>query len=146
MRKVFRWAGAPLIGMALAGTLLPAASASASVAPVAAATTTYEIDLISLTCNKKQDAIGKDEPQLFIDGVSKFGPGSMGKGDMVVLTGTHQFTGTATMELFDVDPGNDDFLGSVTVTSAESGQGVQVETFDHLNHAEYTILYEVNPA
>ncbi len=138
MNRILRWAAAPLAVAALAGTtLLPAGPASATTG------TTYTIELISLTCNKKQD-VDKDEPQLYIDGVSKFGPGKMSKGETEILTGrTFDFTGTATMELFEVDPGNDDFLGSIQVTSSQAGAGVQVGKFDFLKHAEYTITYEV---
>ncbi|WP_182885948.1 hypothetical protein [Microbispora sp. H10885] len=142
MNRILRWAAAPLAVAALAGTtLLPAASASAATG--ATAMTTYTIELISLTCNKKQD-VDKDEPELFIDGVSKFGPGSMKKGDTAILTGrSATFTGTATMELFEVDNGQDDFLGSAQVTSAQADGNVHVATFDFRNHAKYTLLYEV---
>ncbi|MET9337076.1 hypothetical protein [Nonomuraea sp. NPDC003804] len=145
MNRVLRWAALPVATAALASaTLLPAASATAATSATGA--TTYTIELISLTCNKKQDSVGEDEPQLFINGVSKFGPGKMGKGDTEILTGTtFEFFSTATMELFDVDKGsNDDFLGSVVVSSSEAGAGIQVEKFDHLNGAEYTIVYEVD--
>ncbi|MEU8249709.1 hypothetical protein [Nonomuraea sp. NPDC048916] len=144
MRKVLRWAVLPLAMAALASAALPAAAATTT----ATTTTTYEIELISLTCNKKQTTVGKDRPYLNIDGTREFGPVEMGKGDTESLVGrTHQFSGTsAVMELFEEDSGVDDFLGSVIVNDTESGAGVQIDEFDHLNGAKYTIVYEVNPA
>lgn len=103
----------------------------------------YRLQLTSLTCHRKQDAIGPDDPQLFVNGVSVYGPGSIGKGETVNLQGrTAIFTSVAHIALVEVDPGADDELGVVTATAKQSGRGAQQGEF-HLPQADYAITFQV---
>jgi hypothetical protein len=103
----------------------------------------YRLQLSSLKCVRKQDTIGDDDPQLFVNGVSVYGPGSIGKGETVNLQGrTAVFTSVAHIALVEVDPGADDDLGVVTATAQQSGRGAQQGEY-HLPHADYQINYQV---
>jgi hypothetical protein len=142
MRKFLKW-GVPLIAAALAvTTLLPASSAAARTT-----STLYKLELISLMCNNQQDTIGPDTVDLYINGAFVDGPRKFHRGDSHTFTNTSAlFTGVATIEAVEEDGiSNDDALGSVTVSQNASGGGIQTGYFDALNHAKYTILYEVTP-
>jgi len=106
----------------------------------------FRLKLISLACVRKQDAIGRDEPQLFVDGVSVFGPGNMGKGETVDLRPrSSRFTEVARIRLVEVDPGPDDELGTVVASSDQVNLGAQLGEFS-LPGADYSLTYEVVPA
>jgi hypothetical protein len=106
----------------------------------------HRVQLTSLTCHRKQDAIGPDEPQLFINGVSVYGPGDIGKGETVDLRPRSAvFTSVAHITLVEVDPGADDEMGIVTATAGQSGKGAQRGEF-HLPQADYEINFQVVPA
>jgi hypothetical protein len=106
----------------------------------------HRVQLMALTCHRKQDAIGRDEPQLFVNGVSVYGPGDIGKGETVDLRPRSAvFTSVAHMALVEVDPGADDELGIVTASAGQSGKGALRGEF-HLPQADYEITYQVVPA
>ncbi|MFI7542141.1 hypothetical protein [Actinoplanes sp. NPDC049599] len=112
----------------------------------ATATKRYRVQLTSLTCNRRQDTIGRDEPQLFVNGVSVYGPGDIGKGETVDLRPRSAvFTSVAHLALVEVDAGSDDSLGVVTAIAGQSGQGAQRGEF-HLTNADYSITFQVVPA
>ncbi|MEU8234100.1 hypothetical protein AB0C12_31320 [Actinoplanes sp. NPDC048967] len=103
----------------------------------------YRLQLTSLTCKRKQDTIGRDEPQLFVNGVSVYGPGDIGKGETVDLRPrTTVFTSVAHIALVEVDPGSDDQLGVVTAIGGQAGHGPQRGEF-HLPNADYEITFQV---
>ena len=109
-------------------------------------TTRYRLQLTALTCKRKQDTIGRDEPQLFVNGVSVYGPGDIGKGETVDLRPrTAVFVSVAHIALVEADPGADDSLGVVTATRSQSGRGPQRGEF-HLPQADYEITFHVVPA
>jgi hypothetical protein len=106
----------------------------------------YRVQLISLTCNRKQTLIGADEPSLFVNGAHVYGPGDLGKGETVDLRPRSAvFTSVAHMALFEVDPGADDDLGVVTATAGQSGKGPQQGEF-HRGGTDYEIAFQVVPA
>ncbi|GAA3348958.1 hypothetical protein GCM10020358_69360 [Amorphoplanes nipponensis] len=106
----------------------------------------YRVQLTALTCKRKQDAIGRDEPQLFVNGVSVYGPGDIGKGETVDLRPRSAvFASVAHMALVEADPGADDQLGVVTAIAGQAGRGPQRGEF-HLPAADYEITFQVVPA
>jgi len=105
--------------------------------------TNYRLDLISLECVRKQDTIGKDEPQLFVNGVSVYGPGSIEKGQTIDLRPRFAyFTSVGQINLKEVDSGPDDDLGTVTATAAQAGTGNQTGEYS-LPNADYEVTYRV---
>jgi hypothetical protein len=121
-------------------------STAANSTAAATATKRYRVQLTSLTCNRKQDTIGRDEPQLFVNGVSVYGPGDIGKGETVDLRPRSAvFTSVAHLALVEVDGGSDDSLGVVTATAGQTGRGAQRGEF-HLPNADYAITFQVVPA
>jgi hypothetical protein len=106
----------------------------------------YRVQLISLECVRKQDTIGKDDPQLFVNGVSVYGPGSIEKGQTVNLRPRSAlFTSVANINLKEVDPGVDDDMGTVTATASDLNKGVLPGEF-HRANADYKLFYQVVPA
>jgi hypothetical protein len=123
-----------------------AASTAAGSTASSTAAKRYRVQLISLTCNRRQDTIGRDEPQLFVNGVSVYGPGDIGKGETVDLRPrSAAFTSVAHMALYEVDAGSDDALGVVSAIAGQSGKGAQQGEF-HLPNADYAITFQVVPA
>ncbi len=105
--------------------------------------TKYRLELTKLTCIHKQDSIGKDEPELKVDGVTVYGPGSLGRGDSVTLNRSAVFIGKAQVQLIEVDAGSNDDMGTVTVTgSADVGKGSRVKEF-HRTNSDYALTYKV---
>lgn len=106
----------------------------------------YRLQLLKLTCSRKQDTVGRDEPKLVVDGKTVYGPGDIGRGGTLTLNRTALFTTSAQVQLLEVDAGSDDDMGTVTVRgSAQVGQGVQTAEF-HRTHADYSLTYEVEAA
>ena len=123
-----------------------AASTAANSTASSTAAKRYRVQLTSLTCDRRQDTIGRDEPQLFVNGVSVYGPGDIGKGETVDLRPRSAvFTSVAHMALYEVDSGSDDALGVVTAIAGQSGKGAQRGEF-HLPNADYAITFQVVPA
>jgi hypothetical protein len=105
--------------------------------------TNYKLNLISLECIRKQDTLGKDEPQLFVNGVSVYGPGSIEKGQTIDLRPRFAyFTSVAGINLKEVDSGPDDDLGTVTATAAQAGKGNLTGEYS-LPNADYEVVYSV---
>ena len=106
----------------------------------------YRLQLLKLTCSRKQDTVGRDEPKLVVDGKTVYGPGDIGRGGTLTLNRTALFTTSAQVQLLEVDAGSDDDMGTVTVRgSAQVGQGVPTAEF-HRTHADYSLTYEVEAA
>jgi hypothetical protein len=103
----------------------------------------YRVQLISLTCHRRQDTVGRDEPKLLVNGVTVYGPGDIGKGETVDLRPRSAvFTSVAHIALTEVDAGSDDSLGVVTATAGQSGKGAQRGEY-HLTNADYEIAFQV---
>lgn len=103
-----------------------------------------ELHITTLTCVKKQDATGKDEATLQINGVTFSGPHPLGKGDSVTLNARHPFTTSVPVKLVEQDPGTDDELGTVTVSDSLAGLGNQAGVFHALSGADYHMAYHVH--
>ncbi|MDN5760858.1 MAG: hypothetical protein L0H41_00880 [Microlunatus sp.] len=105
--------------------------------------TKYRLELEKLKCIRKQDTVGRDEPELKVDGVTVYGPGNLGKGDSVTLNRSALFITNALVQLIEVDAGSNDDMGTVTVKgSADVGKGSRVKEF-HRTHSDYELTYEV---
>ncbi len=101
--------------------------------------TNYRLDLVKLKCIRKQDTVGRDEPKIVVDGRTVYGPGDIGKGETITLNRTALFSGSAQVQLVEVDTGNDDDMGTITVRgSAQVDRGNQVGEF-HRTHADYQL-------
>lgn len=106
--------------------------------------------LINLRCNQKEDFIGPDEPYLRLNGINIWGPSTITNGQTIDLTSVvpQSFFGVASLELFDQDVGGpldpDDFLGAISVSSAQIGSGPQTGSFTG-DEANYILTYEVLP-
>jgi hypothetical protein len=111
------------------------------------ATKRYRLELVQLHCTRKQDAIGPDDPKILVDGTTVYGPGSIGKGDKVDLSGRSAlFSGKAVVQLIEVDAGADDDMGTWTVLgSAQVDRGNQQAEF-HRTNADYELTYRVEAA
>jgi hypothetical protein len=105
----------------------------------------YRLQLIALTCHRRQDTVGRDEPKLLVNGVSVYGPGDIGKGETVDLRPRSVvFTSVAHIALVEVDSGADDQLGTVTASRGQSGKGPQRGEYQ-LPNADYEITFQVVP-
>ncbi|MFT4165444.1 MAG: hypothetical protein QM650_09400 [Microlunatus sp.] len=105
--------------------------------------TKYRLQLSKLKCNRKQDTVGRDDPKILVDGKTVYGPGDIGRGETVNLNRTALFTTSAQVQLVEVDAGNDDDMGTITIRgAAQVGQGDQVGEF-HRTHADYELTYQV---
>jgi hypothetical protein len=109
--------------------------------------TRYRLELVKLHCSRKQDTFGRDEPKLVVNGTTIYGPGDIGKGGTVTLTGRSAlFTTTAQVQLYEVDSGSDDDMGSITVNGAtQVDRGDQTGEF-HRTNADYELTYRVAAA
>ena len=108
-----------------------------------AKTNQYRLELVSLKCIRKQDTFGNDDPELWVNGVKSFGPGSLGKGDTVDLRPrTAMFTNVANINLIEADAGNDDDLGTVTATASQANKGEQTGEYS-LPGSDYKLVYKV---
>jgi len=108
------------------------------------ATTKYRLELVELHCSHLQDTLSRDEPKILIDGTTVYGPGDIGKGQKVDLTGRSAlFKGKAIVQLVEVDAGPDDDMGSWTVQGAgQVNRGNQQAEF-HRTNADYELTYRV---
>jgi hypothetical protein len=107
-----------------------------------------KLKLISLVCTETEDNAGADEAYIRVNGNKVWGPKSINTGQSKDLSGVGllDFQGSAKIELFDEDVGGpfdrDDFLGEITATEAQAGQGTQNNDFNR-DDANYTLFYEV---
>jgi len=106
--------------------------------------TKYRLELVKLHCTRLQDSVTKDEPQIDVNGVRVYGPGSIGKGDTVYLSGhSATFVNTAQVHLVEVDSGPDDDMGTVTIKGAtDIDRGDQKREF-HRTNSDYELTYRV---
>ena len=104
----------------------------------------YRLELVKLFCDRKQDTVGRDEPKIVVNGVTVYGPGDIGKGGTVYLTGRSAlFSSTAQVQLLEVDAGADDDMGSTTIVgSADVNRGDLKREF-HRTHSDYELTYRV---
>jgi hypothetical protein len=83
------------------------------------------LELNELACERKQDAVGKDEPEIWIDGAQVW-TGSMGKGDSAVFSPPikRTFKGQIVVELKERDGSggnaNRKLLGQQTFSASSS--------------------------
>lgn len=106
-----------------------------------------KLRLISLYCEKTEDNAGADEAYLVVNGRQVGGVNSINDREGRDLTYIEPilFTGSAEIRLYDQDTGvfdKDDFLGSLTATSDQAGQGEQRGRFNK-DDADYTLTWEV---
>lgn len=105
--------------------------------------TKYRLELKELKCIRKQDTVGNDEPKIVVDGRTVYGPGNISKGGKATLNRTALFTGTAQVQLIEVDAGSDDDMGTITVSgAAQVNRGTQTGEF-HRTHSDYELTYTV---
>ena len=104
-----------------------------------------ELHITSLTCDKRQDSVLKDEASLQIGGFTVSGPHSMGKNDVVPLNVRRNFTGSVSVTLWEEDSGSaGDNLGTVVIPQGLSGQGNQTGRFTAAPNAEYHMAFHVH--
>lgn len=106
------------------------------------------LTVVDVKCIKKQDTVGQDSIHVHVDGKHLAGPLAMGtKDEKVLRNATYNFTGSATIELIEVDGSvggsNDESLGTVTVRAAQAGPSILTGEFNRLPGAAYTINYKV---
>lgn len=108
---------------------------------------TYSIQLVSIICLKKDDAVGKDEPIIRIGGITVWTGQNFATGSSASLltVPARSFTNSVNLDLYEQDnwPSADDFLGRYTVQSTDAGAGARTVTFSEHN-ALYEITYRVN--
>jgi len=101
------------------------------------------LELISLHCVRKQDVTGYDEPQLFVEGKSVYGPGRVNKGQTITLSPlTVKFNGAAEVRLMEVNPKKDKQIGpEFKVNTDQAGKTLTHEF--HTSGAHYKLKYKV---
>jgi hypothetical protein len=105
------------------------------------------LELISLYCEKTQDTFGSDEIYFVINGNQIGGVNSINETEGKDLRYISHiiFDRTAEIRLYDKDTGifnNDDFIGSVTATSGQAGEGEMTGKFNR-GGADYTLTWRV---
>lgn len=101
------------------------------------------LQLMSITCFKRQDLIGKDEPIIKLDGVQVWSATGFTKDVSRSLESVEprQFTGQIKLELFEKDAGPDDFLGEKVI---DNKPAAEVHDARFVNKgADYKITYKV---
>ena len=92
------------------------------------------------------DALGRDDVYINANG-NKIWGGKKGErmraGDTKSVETSFSFDGSATIDLFDRDPGKDDFLGSFTVNSVTNGTTAATVSLGQLSASEYKVFYTV---
>ncbi|HEY9672153.1 MAG TPA: hypothetical protein V6D11_11955 [Waterburya sp.] len=106
-----------------------------------------KLKLISLYCETTEDNTGADEAYLLVNGRQVGGVNSINDRQSRDLTYIEPiaFTTSAEIRLYDQDTGvfdKDDFLGSLTATSAQAGRGEYRGRFNR-DGADYTLTWEV---
>ena len=99
-----------------------------------------KITLTKLTCERKQDVTGKDEPEIWLDGKKKW-DGVMKKGETVVLIPLFEdFEDSIKVELKERNPNSSKLLGTKTVTAGRPDpQPVDFKT----SGAHYQLVYSL---
>jgi len=92
------------------------------------------------------DTVGRDDVYINANG-NKIWGGKKGvgmrAGDSKSVNATFEFDGSATIDLFDRDPGRDDFLGSFTVNSVTNGTSTATVSTGLGSVSEYKVFYTV---
>lgn len=105
-----------------------------------------ELHIKSLTCDKRQDSVGKDEASLQIGGFTVSGPHSMEKNETKPLNVRRNFNGAVSVTLIEEDSGSArDNLGTVVIPQGLAGQGDQTGQFASAPNAEYHMVFDVHP-
>ena len=106
------------------------------------------LKIIELKCVKKQDSISRwDEVRIDVDGKRLSGPHTINKKKALPLSAQRDFTGSATIKLYEEDKNSkDDFLGSHMVKEEEFGLGERIAHFNEKKRADYHIRYCVMAA
>ena len=102
------------------------------------------LQLKSITCLKKQDLVGKDEPIINLDGVSVWSGTGFTKGTVRSLENVEprKFTNQIMLELVEYDRGAPEVLGEKAIDDKPEGVGVSSVEFTRLG-ASYKITYQV---
>ena len=99
--------------------------------------------LVRLACQGTEDSTGADGAYLTYDGERVFGPSRIEDGEILNLGVVRPLSGEARVALFDAEPLDaDGFLGSVTISRSELGQGLRHQDLTG-NGACYTLFYRV---
>jgi hypothetical protein len=107
------------------------------------------LHLLSITCDRRDDTVGKDKPMLKVDGVTVWSGTGFSRGESAPLStvAPRPFpnTGVVAMELWEQDaaPNPDDFLGRVTISADVAGSGSRTANFTQ-SSAEYRVIYRVS--
>ena len=106
---------------------------------------TAKLSLMTLSCVKKQDTIGKDEVLVYVGGNLHGGPFKIGKNgdDVFVGGGVVEFDDKILITLKEKDDGDDDTLGSWYAYASET-DGIRRALFHALPGADYHLLYDVD--
>jgi hypothetical protein len=101
------------------------------------------LHLIRLFCQVPEDA-GTDEAYLVANGAKVWGQKSISGGQNMQINQQVNFANSVEIKLFDADGpfDNDDYLGTITVTSALKGKGEQKGKFTE-EGANYSLYYRV---
>lgn len=100
------------------------------------------LELISLHCVRQQDVTGHDEPQLFVDGNSEYGPGRVSKGQTISLRPrTVAFDDAARVKLVEVNGKRSKELGTITITDDQRNKTLTGEF--HTSGSHYELSYKV---
>jgi hypothetical protein len=102
------------------------------------------LNIVTLFCLKTED-LGDDEAYLVVNGNLLCGPRKMRVGQTWFINKQVKFTNSLEIKLFDRDSGafdSDDYLGTITVTSALKDQGEQIGSF-RKDGANYNLYYNV---
>ena len=103
------------------------------------------LKLTSLYCETTEDNAGPDEAYLVVNGKRVWGPESINDREPRPVDIEIDFSTSAKVRLYDQDTGvwdKDDYLGEITVSANQAGQGEQQDTFTE-DDANYTLYYEV---
>lgn len=101
------------------------------------------LQLMSITCFKKQDLVGKDEPLIKLDGLQVWSATGFAKDVSRSLESLEprQFTNQIRLELFEKDAGRDDLLGEKVI---DNKPAAEVHNVRFVNKgADYEITYKV---
>lgn len=101
------------------------------------------LELISLHCVRQQDVTGYDEPELFVNGNSEYGPGRVKKGQSINLRPrTVNFNGAATVKLMEVNPKRSKQIGGAATINADQLNKTLTREF-HTSGSHYELTYKV---
>jgi len=99
------------------------------------------INLVSLKCVRKQDVVGKDEPEIWLDGKKEWN-GVMKKGETKVLVPLSiEFDESIKVEIKERNPDSFKLLGTKTVSANRSDpQPVDFKTAGAHYELTYTVI------